>query len=281
MVAAQKVRLFFCSNTMNQLPRSRCGFTIVELLVVIAIIGVLTGLLLPAVQSAREAARRTACQNNLKQIGLGLQHYHDLHGAFPIGCVEWRPWGNTTNRQLAWSAYLLPYVEQQPLYDCLNLNLPFDDPANRVASATVLEVFLCPSTDPELTLLTSGRGPSHFGGIYGERIISPNAPPKGVMLLDRAIRIAEVLDGTTFTLIVGEDSRFPDGEWINGRNIFDQAYPINAAPEIENDIRSEHPGGAHGFTCSGSVHFLTETMDVKVLAALCTRTGGEPIGGFE
>ena len=188
------------------------GFTLVELLVVIAIIGILVGLLLPAIQVAREASRRTQCQNNLKQIGLGLIHYHDQHETFPVGCVEWRPWGNTTQRQLAWSVYLLPHLEQQPLFERLDLSRAFDDPANAVAAATVLPVLLCPSVPTEHLLLASGRGPTHYGGIFGERIISPNNPPKGVMLNDQAVPIREVLDGTTYTLILGEDSQFSDGE---------------------------------------------------------------------
>lgn len=251
---------------------------------VIAIIGALLGLLLPAVQAARESARRTECQNNLKQIGVGLLLYHDQHSAFPVGCVEWRPWGGTTERQLAWSAYLLPYIEQQSLFESLDLSKPFDDPINADPSSTALAVYICPSADPSRIKPNSTRGPAHYGGIIGERITGPNDPFKGVMLLDLAISIPEILDGTSFTLIVGEDSLFADGEWINGRNIFDQAYAVNspkADPTIENDIRSEHPGGANGLTCSGSVHFLTETMDEEVLAALCTRAGDEPIGGWE
>lgn len=269
---------------MKLLFRSRCGFTLVELLVVIAIIGVLTGLLLPAVQAARESARRTECQNNLKQIGIGLQLYHDQHGEFPVGCVEWRPFNGTSERQLAWSAYLLPYIEQQSLFDRLDLSKPFDDPINVDPSSTVLSVYTCPSADPSLIKTNPTRGPAHYGGIIGERITGPNNPFKGVMLYEQAISIPEIIDGTSFTLIVGEDSLFADGEWINGRNIFDQAYAVNspeADPMIENDIRSQHPGGANGLTCSGSVRFLTESMDKFVLAALCTRAGDEPIGDWE
>ena len=81
------------------------------------------------------------------------------------------------------------------------------------------------------------------------------------MLIDESMTVREVFDGTTFTFIVGEDSQFPDGEWINGRNIFDQAYAVNGASAI-NDIRSDHPGGANGVMCGGSVHFLTEDMDL-------------------
>jgi prepilin-type processing-associated H-X9-DG protein len=84
-------------------------------------------------------------------------------------------------------------------------------------------------------------------------------------------------DGTAQTLIVSEDSGWPDGQWINGRNIFDQAFAINNRVPFENDIRSEHPGGAHGLFCDGSVRFLRETLDLPTLAALCTRAGREII----
>ena len=112
-------------------PIGKCraiGFTLVELLVVIAIVGVLVGLSLPAVQAAREATRRTQCQNNLRQIGIGLHQYHNSYQVFPTGCVEWRPYGDTTQRQLAWSAYLLPFVEQQTLFDQLDLTEGFRRP---------------------------------------------------------------------------------------------------------------------------------------------------------
>lgn len=255
----------------------RRAFTLVELLVTIAIIGVLVGLLLPAVQAAREATRRAECQNRLKQIGLALQSYHNSHEAFPIGCTEWRPWGNTTKRQLAWSAYLLPQLEQRALFDQLDLGKPFDDPANAAASTTLVG-YLCPSNAEYQPSENFGR--SDFGGIYGERITGPNNPAKGVMLLDRATSISEITDGTSQTLIVAEDSSSPDGQWINGRNLFDQAFAINAAPEFENDIRSEHPGGANGLAVDGSVHFLSESTDERILAAWCTRAGGEVAEGW-
>jgi len=100
------------------------------------------------------------------------------------------------------------------------------------------------------------------------------------MLYTRAISIADIRDGTSNTLIVSEDSAWGDGQWINGLNVFDQAYPINRAPAFENDIRSEHPGGAFGLFCDGSVRFLTETMELETLAAICTRAGGEVVRGM-
>ena len=104
------------------------------------------------------------------------------------------------------------------------------------------------------------------------------------MLYEQAIRIAQIRDGTSTTLIVSEDSAWADGQWINGMNIFDQAYAINYEPPPgtykENEIRSEHTGGANGLFCDGSVRFLTEQMDLKTLAAICTRAGGEIVGEF-
>lgn len=252
------------------------GFTLVELLVVIAIIGVLVALLLLAVQAARESARRASCQNNLHQLGIALLAYEEVHDALPVGCTEWRPWKGKAERQLAWSVYLLPHLEQGTLYDSLDLSLPFDHPVNAEAAATVLPVYLCPSSPVEQRL-ASGRGPAHYGGMYGERITSPNSPPKGTMLIDRAIRLREITDGTSRTIVVGEDTGFEDGQWINGRNLFDQAYAVNAAPAFENDLRSEHPGGAQVVLGDGSVILLRNEISLEVLAAYCTRAGGEAV----
>jgi prepilin-type N-terminal cleavage/methylation domain-containing protein/prepilin-type processing-associated H-X9-DG protein len=252
----------------------RRAFTLVELLVVIAILGILIALLLPAVQAAREAARRMSCSNNLRQMGIGLHNYHAAHQCFPPGGIEPRTPLKPAGRQLAWSVFLLPFAEQQNVYATLDMGKAFDSPVNATGAATVLPLYLCPST-PHQTLLHDGRGACDYGGIYGERITSPNNPPKGAMLYDRAIRIAEITDGTSHTLLVSEDSGFADGQWINARNVFDQAYPINQAPSFENDIRSKHPGGANGLLADGAARFLPETMKSTVLAALCTRALGE------
>ncbi len=255
------------------------GFSLVELLVVIAVIGVLVALLLPAIQMARESARRTHCFNNLKQIGVGVHNYLDARRRLPPGGIEWRPPGSTTHRQLAWSAFILPYLEEQALYDRLDLKTPFDSPQNASAAATVLPVYVCPSSR-RATNDVGGRGPCDYGGMFGERITGPNNPPNGTMLYDVAFRISQISDGTSKTILIAEDSVFSEGQWINGRNVFDQAFAINAAPLFENDMRSDHPDGANALLVDGSVHLLTETLELRTLAALCTRAKGDSVGEY-
>ena len=154
-------------NTGN-VKKSRTGFTLVELLVVIAIIGILIGMLLPAVQAVRAAARRTQCANNLRQIGVALHSHHAAKQQFPIGTVEWRPYPgtDTSHRQLAWSAFLLPYMEQQNVYQQLDLRQAFDAVDNQVGASAVVQAYLCPSSIRD-DYQPNGRGACDYGGIFG------------------------------------------------------------------------------------------------------------------
>ncbi|MCG8653826.1 MAG: DUF1559 domain-containing protein [Pirellulales bacterium] len=253
----------------------RGGFTLVELLVTVAIIGILIALLLPAVQFARESARQTSCRNNQHQIGLALHAYHNMHRSLPVGCLEWRAWGQpNTRKHLAWSALLLPFMEQQGLYEAVDFNLAYDHPGNAEAAATPVEAYLCPTAVPR----GGPRGEISYGGMFGERLVDARADD-GVFLYDRRIAFRDCLDGLSHTIATGEDMLGPESEWINGGNVFVQAHPIND-PNVwigDNEIRSLHPAGAMVLLLDGSTHLLNESIDTQVLGYLITRDGKEVI----
>ena len=261
-------------------PKQR-AFTLVELLVVIAIIGILIGMLLPAIQSVRESARSIVCRNNLRQMGLALQNYHSAFMHFPAGVTDWRLCTSfdQTKRNLAWSVFILPQLEQENLYRQLDLSQAFDSPANFEAGSQPVSVYQCPSATRG-PRQTDALGIIDYGGIYGERINSRNDPPKGCMIFDDPISISAITDGTSNTLIVAEDSQFSSSQWINGCNVFDQAFAINTAPEVENDIRSNHLGGANGVFADGHVQFLSESIQLYTLGGICSRASGETLGAF-
>ncbi len=148
--------------------KRRSAFTLIELLVVIAIIAILVALLLPAVQQAREAARRSACKNNLKQIGLALHNYHDVHNTLPMGVSSFDQWGHS------WMPGLLPYVEQGGLFDLFNFNLPNSGYSNQCdnlgeAGRQLIPVFMCPSSPlpPRVTSICANSMAASYVGISG------------------------------------------------------------------------------------------------------------------
>ncbi len=269
----------------EKIVQRRAGFTLVELLVVIAIIGVLVALLLPAVQSARESARRAHCQNNLRQIGVAVLNFEQQLQQFPIGCQEKRtPVTNPAGRQLSWLIHVLPQLEQTKLYDQLDLSAGYDAVRNQRPAQTLIPVLLCPSTSRLASERQGywagapdgrqGLAVSDYGGNYGAAFTAPSA--NGVLLYDRAITIREITDGSSQTLLASEDTGrdwIMDGEWINGENVFDQLGTINS--QQHNEIWSDHPSGAMTVYCDGSVHFLSESVSKEVLRALCTRSGSE------
>lgn len=207
---------------MSTSPK-RSGFTLVELLVVIAIIGILVGLLLPAVQQAREAARRMSCSNNIKQIVLGLHNYEAAHRKLPFG------WNN---HGTLWSAMVLPYVEQQNLYSSLLFveSGPGNwdsGSANTLACETVVPVFFCPSMPLPPHLDYNGiekRFPTSYRGNAGSEVTSddtstiPISGTKSLEMLDlngifhacSATRFADVIDGLSNTFMIGESHTDPD-----------------------------------------------------------------------
>jgi prepilin-type N-terminal cleavage/methylation domain-containing protein/prepilin-type processing-associated H-X9-DG protein len=272
-------------------PLKRPGFTLIELLVVLAIIGVLIALLLPAVQMAREAARRIQCTSQLKQVGIALHSYHDVFNTFPSGgwiALFGQP--STQNMNIGWSAVVLPGLEQRPLFDGLNLSFVYDHPANSTASYMVLAIYLCPS-EPRKSFWNRypddqfAHADADYGGMFGPRgLASPsftNNPPSGPMIFNRPIALAEITDGSSQTIQVGEDPEAINAMWVSGHNVFDQSAPINARPPSEygEELTSQHPGGVNALFCDGSVHFLKDQTSRPILSALCTRAGGEVVSG--
>ncbi len=217
------------------------AFTLVELLVVIAIIGILVALLLPAVQAAREAARRMQCSNNLKQLGLALHNYHDTYRAFPPACIKekWQD-GSGSAQALLWSGSILPYMEQQPLFDkivgmgwVLNWN---DGGNNALVAQTRVEAFHCPSAPENTQTFSEGginnRPRANYGVVIsgvvgiqwpyhngsgennnymddgGVKHVRFNGP---ILMQNESSNFAAITDGTANTLIVGERLYKPRG----------------------------------------------------------------------
>jgi prepilin-type N-terminal cleavage/methylation domain-containing protein/prepilin-type processing-associated H-X9-DG protein len=276
----------------------RRGVTLIELLTVIAIIGLLTALLLPAVQRSREAARRADCQNRLRQIGLAIVAHESARSYLPIGCIGCRftPAGSTTpfvpQRFLSWNVQLLPYLEQSSLAAQFRFDIPSYKSPNREAGATQLTVFVCPSTPVDdlvnSTGLWRGMAFTDFGGIYGvEGAGRDNTDPNslhwlqsqylGVLLYEQAIGVREIEDGLSQTALVGEllQRRVTEDEWANGNNLFAQegTTPLNHASGLGNEIGSPHDGGASVVYCDGHIEFLSDQIDQAVLNALLTKAG--------
>ena len=198
---------------MLQSKRRKLGFTLVELLVVIAIIGILIALLLPAVQSAREAARRASCSNKMKQIGIALHNYHDTHKCFPPDAI----WvGNSAVRQrnFTWIALLLPFMEQAPLHDQIDFTIPAWDQqvpgpggTTQALQLVQLEAFTCPSEADKTC--NKPFGLSSYAGAAGwdghRRMFGDPARAAAFSLMDSS-DLDRVKDGTSNTIFVGEVS---------------------------------------------------------------------------
>ncbi|MBN2292325.1 MAG: DUF1559 domain-containing protein [Pirellulales bacterium] len=206
---------------------SRLGFTLVELLVVIAIVGILIALLLPAVQAAREAARRSQCSNNMKQIGLALHGYHEALRTFPWGYSLYQPGdpgGGPGNAMYSWSALILSYLEQNEVYERINFSRTVCvDPASNEAVQTLIYVYHCPSADENQLIFCCGAIPgdydmaeTNYAGIAthlpadyyttwnakGTGILFPYCDDKNTVY--GTVSIRDITDGTSHTLIVGE-----------------------------------------------------------------------------
>jgi prepilin-type N-terminal cleavage/methylation domain-containing protein/prepilin-type processing-associated H-X9-DG protein len=290
--------------------RQSRGFTLVELLVVIAIIAVLIGLLLPAVQKVREAAARSRCQNNLRQIGIALHNYEGVYKTFPPG-------DTTTPPLHAWTAAILPYIEQDNAYKIYNYSVNWNNPANYPAIRVQVAVFNCPSVPMGQRFDTTIAAQPACGDyasvnaiktFVGINCFSLNPPPNGkddpriigAIVRDQRTSFKDITDGTSSTIMIAEDAGRPQfyaegsrkvgllnqGGWadpaapfsIDGSNA-DGSVPGPCAINCSNnsEVYAFHTGGANVVMCDASVQFLHAATDLCVLAALVTRGGGEEV----
>ncbi len=271
----------------------RKGFTLIELMVVISVIAVLVALILPAIQQAREAARRTQCKNNLRQIGLALQNYCDLYERFPPGYVASSETTATTPGW-GWSAMILPQVDQFPLFGLFDFSLPIEHLLNSGPVAKRIPCFICASDiAPDGTFPISNSasvpvvqaGPSSYVGCVGNDSsdVDDNINPgNGMLFRNSSVRFSDVLDGTSNTILIAERSwAQANGTWIGapttGRlragtknsaapldeassfHVLGHAHWINVLDDPDgglDDFSSLHTGGVNVLFVDGSVRFL-------------------------
>jgi prepilin-type N-terminal cleavage/methylation domain-containing protein/prepilin-type processing-associated H-X9-DG protein len=299
-------------------PASRRGFTLIELLVVIAIIGILIALLLPAVQKVREAANRMQCQNNLRQMALALHAYHDSQGLLPPGVALGA--GNLFSFHVA----LLPYLEQDNLYRKFDFNARYDNAANLALGLVLVPSYRCPSATQLTTEYGSGEWSGgqptltmHYYGVAGPLGTNPqtgkpytfrptnqgNEATQGLLGMGSKVRLTDVTDGTSNTLMLGEIS-WTDANyyrvWIRGtyddstanldrdttccRNVANalKSTRYNGSDNANNvSFGSEHAGGGANFALGdGSVRWVSPGIRLETYLSVASYNGGEVVDDF-
>lgn len=292
----------------NTKPDPR-GFTLVELMVTIGVISVLIALLLPAVQSAREVARRVQCSNNLLQLGTALANYESSNKVFPPGSVDVE--GPVTNEpvglRLGWGARILPFLEKRPLYNQINFSLGAFDEGNITAINARVQTFFCPSDGgPSLT---------NYAGCHNDAEAPIDVDNNGVFFLNSRIARDDLTDGPATTILIGETTRGALlGSWamgnpaslrntgweINSGNPFELEPPLAATyatystiyprfdpdalkslvddgaipPDLVGGFLSNHSKGANFLFGDGSVRFLKSKIEPDVFRSLGNRADG-------
>jgi prepilin-type N-terminal cleavage/methylation domain-containing protein len=288
----------------------RNAFTLVELLVVIAIIGMLVALWLPAIQSSREAARRTACSNNMKQIGLAIEGYQLSRTVYPASGTDrlalWDDVAAVLNH--SWASVIMPFVEEGSIADTIDFTAGSMQPANELAASIVVPIYRCPSysglnhtDDPHYP-----AGRRYAIGNYVamaatdvDHIWLVDLEPEGVIYPAAKLGPKRIPDGLSKTMFIAESREEKMRVWIDGRVAANTALAATYTPEDpvvalnytpyydDSDIvsiygpSSMHSGGAFHLYGDGSVHFLRDGVGPEVYMALCTRAGAEVVDELE
>ncbi|MCA9122030.1 MAG: DUF1559 domain-containing protein [Planctomycetaceae bacterium] len=239
--------------------------TIIIVVALIAVIGavtvggVLVALLLPAVQAAREAARRAQCSNNLKQVALAMHNYHDTYKSFPPAYTV----DADGNKLHSWRTLLLPFLEQAALYDQIDLDKPWDAPENQHIVDTVISTYTCPSSPNQMMPYTN------YMVIVGPGAVFEGAQP---------IAIRDITDGTSNTILVVEveGQQVP---WMEPTDLSLEQMQMAINGGL-TEPGSNHPGGFQSALADGSIRFIAATIDPNLLRNLITRNDGQPIQSF-
>jgi len=301
--------------TVFSQSRNRRAFTLVELLVVIAMIGILIALLLPAVQAAREAARRMSCSNNLRQIGIAVHNYHDAVGKLPLA---------KNHNSFSWASAILPFAEQQNLRDMLELNKKMWEEPNMTAGKSKIPMYICPSEpnnpvreisvfDESYNQIPATLYLNHYGGFQGVESDGGLNSIVGCILscyiYDSSynkkpvqnIGLEAITDGTSNTMMIGETSYYAaDKEYDSYGYIIKEYFTgwlgqdaqivakgfVNYGKLLDNplsdynycyDFRSYHPAGAQAVFADGSVHWIPATTPQEIVGRLINRKDGEVV----
>ncbi len=236
---------------------------LIAVLVLVAVLlcaGVPIALLLPAVQAAREAARRTQCSNNLKYLALAMHNYHDTYKCWPPAYIA----DENGKPMHSWRVLILPFLEQGALYERYNFDEPWDSPRNKALANTVIETYRCPS-DP-----SSNPTDTSYVMIVGPGTLYDGTEVTG---------IRDVKDGTSNTLLLVEAAGCGIN-WAEPRDLDIEQLSLQINNPAGVEIRSYHPGGTNAALCDGSVRFLSESIDPGLLERLITIADGVPVGSF-